>query len=186
MGGFILPKLNLLGWNRMLARSLKAINYYKFSRLVPALKLVFDEKRVDKWFPKDLIARKIAAQAQVVEAIEILRRGIKTYDEEIKNDENITEEFFARYTPEQIMKFAEKLYKNTDEPYHIERTVEIWKQLAARGHAEASFSYATCLRDGIGIEKNLEKSFEIMLILANNYQNGQAHVSYASHRYNVC
>jgi hypothetical protein len=58
------------------------------------------------------------------------------------------------------------------------RAVEIWTEAFDRGDSvESSYSLASCLREGIGIEKNSEKAFEIIIDNAENKNYHLAHVS---------
>ena len=57
------------------------------------------------------------------------------------------------------------------------RAVEIFKYASDRGSQTASYSYAVCLKDGVGIEKDTAAAFEKLSTLANEHNYNLAHVS---------
>ena len=52
-----------------------------------------------------------------------------------------------------------------------EKSVELWREAMARGSIESKYSYASCLREGLGTIKSVEESYRLMIELAeeNNY-----------------
>lgn len=58
-----------------------------------------------------------------------------------------------------------------------QRAVEVFKYASERGSQTASYSYAVCLKDGVGIEKDTAAAFEKLSVLANDHNYNLAHVS---------
>ena len=88
----------------------------------------------------------------------------------------------ALLSVEQLEDFGRAHYEGVDErdeqiAKNPHRAVEIFKYASERGSQTASYSYAVCLKDGVGIEKNISAAFDKLIILANEYDYNLAHVS---------
>lgn len=66
----------------------------------------------------------------------------------------------------------------TDFPADDVRAVSVWKTAMERGSIESSYSYAVCLREGKGIEKDTTKAYQIFRKLAESHNYPLAHVSH--------
>jgi TPR repeat protein len=62
-------------------------------------------------------------------------------------------------------------------PKNVTRAVEVFKFASDRGSQAASYSYAACLKDGIGVEKDASAAFTQLSALANEKNYNLAHVS---------
>lgn len=62
-------------------------------------------------------------------------------------------------------------------PVNAERAVVIFKAASDRGSDIASYSYAACLKDGLGVKKDTTAAFIQLRDLANNKDFYLAHVS---------
>ena len=62
-------------------------------------------------------------------------------------------------------------------PKNVVRAVEIFKYASDQGSQTASYSYAMCLKDGIGVEKDVTAGFLQLTVLANDNEYNLAHVS---------
>ena len=69
-------------------------------------------------------------------------------------------------------------------PKNVVRAVEIFKYASDHGSRTASYSYAICLKDGIGIKKDVTAGFLQLTVLANDNEHNLAHVSEG--HYNAC
>jgi TPR repeat protein len=65
-------------------------------------------------------------------------------------------------------------------PKNVSRAVEVFKFASDRGSQTASYSYAACLKDGIGVEKDTSAAFTQLSSLANDKNYNLAHVSSSS------
>ena len=63
-------------------------------------------------------------------------------------------------------------------PVNAGRAVEIFKAAADRGSVVASYSFAACLKDGIGVKKDTTTAFNKLRDLANEKDFYLAHVSF--------
>ena len=62
-------------------------------------------------------------------------------------------------------------------PVNAERAVEIFRAASIRGSDIASYSYAACLKDGLGVKKDTTAAFIQLRDLANDKDFHLAHVS---------
>lgn len=66
-----------------------------------------------------------------------------------------------------------------------QRAVEIFQYASERGSQTASYSYAICLKDGIGIEKDVSAAYDMLSKLANENDYNLAHVSKMTRKYEI-
>lgn len=62
-------------------------------------------------------------------------------------------------------------------PKNVVRAVEVFKFASDRGSQTASYSYAACLKDGIGVKKDTSAAFTQLSALADEKDYNLAHVS---------
>lgn len=89
---------------------------------------------------------------------------------------------WARLSVDQLEDLGRAHHEGVDErdgqmAKNPQRAVEIFKYASERGSQTASYSYAICLKDGIGIEKDVTAAYDKLIVLANEYDYNLAHVS---------
>ena len=88
----------------------------------------------------------------------------------------------ALLSVEQLEDLGRAHYEGVDErdgqiAKNPHRAVEIFQYASERGSQTASYRYAICQKDGVGIEKNISAAYDKLIILANEYDYNLAHVS---------
>jgi TPR repeat protein len=62
-------------------------------------------------------------------------------------------------------------------PQNLPKAIELWGEASARGSLEAAYSLAICHRDGVGVDRNANEAFSMLLKLAEEKNYNLAHVS---------
>lgn len=83
-------------------------------------------------------------------------------------------------TTEQLEQLARVYYEGSSDNgktlgKNVSKAVEIWKECSKNGSIEGTYSYASCLRDGVGIEKDVIKALDLFVKLADDKDYHLAH-----------
>ena len=129
---------------------------------------------------KDKYPRYFEAQSNLKNAISELSDGMPSVPiapkfemSTIMNKSNSLDSM----TIQEIEALANAYYEGNGVPNDLAKAASLWKEASNRGSLAGSYSYAVCKRDGVGVEKNLEESFNLLKDLANNNHFSLAHVS---------
>jgi len=61
---------------------------------------------------------------------------------------------------------------------NLERAFILWSEAADRGSVDSKYVRAVCLRDGSGVDRDLERAVQEMQSVADDHNYGLAHVSF--------
>lgn len=139
------------------------------------VKIVIGDKKFERLFPRDEMTKKVVAHASLKEAFRELSEGLSVDIDGLNSDLNESNKL-EDMTNDTLKALANKYFTGDGVECDQAKAITYWQEASNRGDIEASLNIATCLKDGTGIGKDVEKSFLMMLPLVESYQHPVAHV----------
>lgn len=172
----------------IVSKKLHAYKYSKFNCIFQASLL---NKPLQLQYTNNIHKRFVSSQNADIEKIkaqQILKDAItelsdsSSMTESNDSNSNILEwstKPIEELTVDQLEELGRAYFEGIDNTIEInlEKAVYIWGEAANKGSIEAKYSRAVCLREGLGIMKDSEKSLKEMLELADKHDYYLAHVS---------